>query len=176
MCFLQENVGGTIYFYPTANHTTAANNNAVVNNVVDPVSAHHAPPSVVAPIPAVPPPLLYTGHHVYPGPASNLIALQPKTHLESAFFLPDEMRSEILARNEISNLMLDPADVAQHALPPEVDNYHSLYPLEPVQALHGKITILSSTYKATHSTTGIKYCLRRLHGKWKELIYLTYTN
>ncbi|XP_011183703.1 PAN2-PAN3 deadenylation complex subunit PAN3 isoform X2 [Zeugodacus cucurbitae] len=160
----QENVGGTIYFYPTANHTTAANSNAVVNNVVDPVSAHHAAPSVVAPIPAVQPPLLYTGHHVYPGPASNLIALQPKTHLESAFFLPDEMRSEILARNEISNLMLDPADVAQHALPPEVDNYHSLYPLEPVQALHGKITILSSTYKATHSTTGIKYCLRRLHG------------
>ncbi|XP_039966868.1 PAN2-PAN3 deadenylation complex subunit PAN3 isoform X1 [Bactrocera neohumeralis] len=160
----QENVGGTIYFYPTANHTTAANNSAVVNNVVDPVSAHHAPPSVVAPIPAVQPPLLYTGHHVYPGPASNLIALQPKTHLESAFFLPDEMRSEILARNEISNLMLDPADVAQNALPPEVDNYHSLYPLEPVQALHGKITILSSTYKATHSTTGIKYCLRRLHG------------
>ncbi|XP_011210879.1 PAN2-PAN3 deadenylation complex subunit PAN3 isoform X1 [Bactrocera dorsalis] len=159
----QENVGGTIYFYPTANHTTAANNSAVVNNV-DPVSAHHAPPSVVAPIPAVQPPLLYTGHHVYPGPASNLIALQPKTHLESAFFLPDEMRSEILARNEISNLMLDPADVAQNALPPEVDNYHSLYPLEPVQALHGKITILSSTYKATHSTTGIKYCLRRLHG------------
>lgn len=160
----QENVGGTIYFYPTANHTTAANSNTVVNNVVDPVSAHHAAPSVVAPIPAVQPPLLYTGHHVYPGPASNLIALQPKTHLESAFFLPDEMRSEILARNEISNLMLDPADVAQHALPPEVDNYHSLYPLEPVQALHGKITILSSTYKATHSTTGIKYCLRRLHG------------
>nr|XP_014090375.2 PAN2-PAN3 deadenylation complex subunit PAN3 isoform X1 [Bactrocera oleae]XP_014090377.2 PAN2-PAN3 deadenylation complex subunit PAN3 isoform X1 [Bactrocera oleae]XP_036219816.1 PAN2-PAN3 deadenylation complex subunit PAN3 isoform X1 [Bactrocera oleae]XP_036219817.1 PAN2-PAN3 deadenylation complex subunit PAN3 isoform X1 [Bactrocera oleae] len=160
----QENVGGTIYFYPTANHTTAANNNAVVNNVVDPVSAHHAPPSVVAPIPAVQPPLLYSGHHVYPGPASNIIALQPKTHLESAFFLPDEMRSEILARNEISNLMLDPADVTQNALPPEVDNYHSLYPLEPVQALHGKITILSSTYKATHSTTGIKYCLRRLHG------------
>lgn len=159
----QENVGGTIYFYPTANHTNAANSSAVVNNV-DPVSAHHAAPSVVAPIPPVQPPLLYTGHHVYPGPASNLIALQPKTHLESAFFLPDEIRSEILARNEISNLMLDPVDVTQHALPPEVDNYHSLYPLEPVQALHGKLTILSSTYKGTHSTTGIKYCLRRLHG------------
>ncbi|XP_036338330.1 PAN2-PAN3 deadenylation complex subunit PAN3 isoform X3 [Rhagoletis pomonella] len=160
----QENVGGTIYFYPTANHTAAANNSAVVSNVADPVSAHRAAPSAVAPIPPVQPPLLYTGHHVYPGPASNLIALQPKTHLESAFFLPDEIRSEILARNEISNLMLDPAEATQHALPPEVDNYHSLYPLEPVQALHGKLTILASTYKATHSTTGIKYCLRRLHG------------
>ncbi|XP_067646896.1 PAN2-PAN3 deadenylation complex subunit PAN3 isoform X2 [Eurosta solidaginis] len=161
----QENVGGTIYFYPTANHTNASNTNVVVSSgVVDPVSAHHAAPSVVAPIPSAQPPMLYTGHHVYPGPASNLIALQPKTHLESAFFLPDEIRSEILTRNEISNLMLDPTEATQHALPPEVDNYHTLYPLEPVQALHGKLTILSSTYKATHNTTGIKYCLRRLHG------------
>lgn len=93
--------------------------------------------------------------------------MQPKTQLESAFFMPDEMRSEVLSRNVISNLMIDASEAAQHALPLEVDNYHTLYPLEalPVQPLHAKLTLPSSTYKATHSTTGIKYCLRRLHGE-----------
>lgn len=118
------------------------------------------------PITPVQPSLMYTGH-VYPGPASNVITMQPKTQLESAFFLPDEMRAEVLQRNVISNLMLDASEAAQHALPMEVDNYHALYPLEalPVQPLHAKLTLPSSTYKATHSTTGIKYCLRRLHGE-----------
>ncbi|XP_046807117.1 PAN2-PAN3 deadenylation complex subunit PAN3 isoform X2 [Lucilia cuprina] len=168
----QENVGGTIYFYPTANHTTSQNSNTVgvPSGVVDPTSAHHAGPTgvgvgVMAPITPVQPSLMYTGH-VYPGPASNVITMQPKTQLESAFFLPDEMRAEILSRNVISNLMLDASEAAQHALPMEIDNYHTLYPLEalPVQPLHAKLTLPSSTYKATHSTTGIKYCLRRLHG------------
>ncbi|KAM7356365.1 poly(A) specific ribonuclease subunit PAN3 isoform 3-T9 [Cochliomyia hominivorax] len=171
----QENVGGTIYFYPTANHTTSQNTSAVgvPSGVVDPTSAHHAGPTGVgvgvgvglAPITPVQPSLIYTGH-VYPGPASNVITMQPKTQLESAFFLPDEMRADILSRNVISNLMLDASEAAQHALPMEVDNYHTLYPLEalPVQPLHAKLTLPTSAYKATHSTTGIKYCLRRLHG------------
>ncbi|XP_065359012.1 PAN2-PAN3 deadenylation complex subunit PAN3 isoform X3 [Calliphora vicina] len=167
----QENVGGTIYFYPTANHTTSQNSNTVgvPSGVVDPTSAHHGGPPVVGvgmpPLTPVQPSLMYTGH-VYPGPASNVITMQPKTQLESAFFLPDEMRAEILSRNVISNLMLDASEAAQHALPMEIDNYHTLYPLEalPVQPLHAKLTLPSSTYKATHSSTGIKYCLRRLHG------------
>ncbi|XP_037940284.1 PAN2-PAN3 deadenylation complex subunit PAN3 [Teleopsis dalmanni] len=158
----QENVGGTIYFYPTANHTAAQNSNSVVNNV-DPAANHHATPSVVAPITPVQSSLLYAGH-IYPGPASNVISLQPKSQLESAFFMPEEMRSEVLARNEISNLLLDPNETAQNSIPIEMENFHSLYPLESVQPLHGKLTMLSTTYKATNSNTGVKYCLRRLHG------------
>ncbi|XP_075163488.1 poly(A) specific ribonuclease subunit PAN3 isoform X4 [Haematobia irritans] len=165
----QENVGGTVYFYPTANHTTAQNSNAIVgigaSGVVDAVSSHHSGQTAGASLTPVQPSLLYTGH-VYPGPASNVITMQPKTQLESAFFVPDEMRSELLSRNMISNLLMDASEAAQHALPMEIDNYHSLYPLEalPVQPLHAKLTLPSSTYKATNSTTGIKYCLRRLHG------------
>lgn len=170
-------MGGTIYFYPTANHTTASNVNSVVvpTGVVDAstVAQHTASGNVAVPtpsgIPSITPvqqPILYPGH-IYPGPASNVITMHPKTQLESAFFIADEMRSEILARNTISNLILDTAEIAQHALPMEVDNYHSLYPLEtlPVLPLHAKLTLPSSTYKATHSATGVKYCLRRLHGK-----------
>ncbi|BFF97990.1 PAN2-PAN3 deadenylation complex subunit PAN3 [Drosophila madeirensis] len=164
----QENVGGTIYFYPTAN---AQGNQPVVNSVVVDAThpahpAHHGVSSVptMSSVGGVSSTLMYTGH-VYPGPASNVITMQPKTQLESAFFIPDEMRSDILARNEISNLIMDAAEAAQHALPHEVDNYHALYPLEPpAQPLHAKLTLPASTYRATHNTTGYKYCLRRLHG------------
>lgn len=174
VCLLQENVGGTIYFYPTAN---AQNNQPVGNSVVGVDNAHPAHPAhhgvvnAVAPLSAVPSQLMYAGH-VYPGPASNVIAMQPKTQLESAFFMPDEMRTDILARNEISNLIMDATEAAQHALPLEVDNYHALYPLEPpAQAMHTKLTLPASTYRATHNSTGFKYCLRRLHGEGEIEIY-----
>lgn len=160
-------MGGTIYFYPTPNHANATNANVAVNSVVDPNAVTHHHSLATPAIPSITPvqsALLYTGHHVYPGPASNVIAMQPKTQLETAFFMPDEMRAEVLARNEISNLMLDPAEAQQQSLPLEVDNYHALYPLEPIQPIHTKMTMPSSSYKATHSSTGIKYCLRRLHG------------
>lgn len=49
-------------------------------------------------------------------------------------------------------------------IPNAIDNYHSLYLLETL-AIHQKLPLPSSTYKATHVSTGIKYCLRRLHGK-----------
>lgn len=42
---------------------------------------------------------------MYPGPASCILNMQPKTQLSSAFFIPDELRNEILQRNEIANLM-----------------------------------------------------------------------
>lgn len=131
------------------------------SGVVDPIAAHRTGP----PIAPIQQPMMYTGH-VYPGPASNVLTMQPKTHLESAFFLPVEMRAELLSRNMISNLIADPSEAAQHALPMELDNYHSLYPLEamPVQPIHAKMTLPTSTYKATHCTSGVKFCLRRLHG------------
>lgn len=119
---------------------------------------------------------------MYPGPASNVLGIQPRTQLSSAFFIPDEMRNDILSRNEISNLVdtnpnsgefINPFAIIRerklnrnncyiHTDLEEIDNYHSLYPLETPPS-HSKL-ILTSTYKATHNSTGIKYCLRRLHG------------
>lgn len=143
--------------------------------------------------------------HVYPGPASNVVNMQPRTQLSSAIFIPDEMRNDILARNEIANIVdsianpgkmhsnqyvmnvwwisippktntpalddyvcwnrttLTNDDILISDIPSEIDNYHSLYLLETL-AIHQKLPLPSSTYKATHVSTGIKYCLRRLHG------------
>lgn len=51
-------------------------------------------------------------------------------------------------------------------LPVEVDNYHELLPLEALPSVpkHQSIPFLTSTYKATHTKTGQKFCLRRIHG------------
>lgn len=87
--------------------------------------------------------------------------MQPRTQLSSAIFIPDEMRNSILERNEIAN-MVDPSPNPD--IPAEIDNYHTLYPLE-AQPIHQKHPLPSSTYRATHNTTGIKYCLRRLNGE-----------
>lgn len=143
----QENVGGTTYFYPTtANHTTNQTNNSITSEAL------HSTPSNIN----------YTPHtvHVYPGPASNVVNMQPRTQLSSAIFIPEEMRNGILERNEIAN-MIDPNPNPD--IPSEIDSHHSLYALEP-QPIHQKLPLPSSTYKATHNTTGVKYCLRRLHG------------
>lgn len=170
----QENVGGTIYFYMTANHTSGQTSCPVANT--ETVLNHHSNVNVV-PGAAVtntstPTSMLYGGvggHHVYPGPASNVISMQPQSQLSSAFFMPDKMRMEIQDRNEIANLILEPHDNTNNLVGLEVGNYHSLYPLEP-QSIHPKLPCPSTTYKATNSTTGIKYCLRRLHGEFFSFI------
>lgn len=102
---------------------------------------------------------------MYTGPPSCILNMQPKTQLASAFFIADELRTDIQARIEIANIM----DVSgANGLPEEIENnYHSLYPLETAPALPSLTT--SSTYRAINSNTGAKYCVRRLHGEFSGL-------
>lgn len=72
--------------------------------------------------------------------------------------MPEELKNNLLLKNEMSNNI----EHDSSNLPLEVDNYHSLSLLEASSNLPVPST---TTYKATHSSTGIKYCLRRLHGK-----------
>lgn len=85
--------------------------------------------------------------------------MQTKAQLSMAYFLQDELRNDILSRNEIVNSI----ETECQDLPLEVENYHSLCLLESLP-VHPKLPVQSSTYKATHNLTGVKYCLRRLHG------------
>lgn len=96
MLFPKENVGGTTYFYPTtANHSGNQTSSSIVTD--SPMSlSHHSSSQNISYSPSV---------HVYPGPASNVVNMQPRTQLSSAIFIPDEMRNDILSRNEISNLI-----------------------------------------------------------------------
>lgn len=145
----QENVGGTTYFYPTAANHQLPSSSTV--NTTDNSFVHIASSQIN---------LSYTHPgHIYPGPASHVINMQSKVQVSAAFFMQDELRNDILARNEIVNSI----DSDCPDIPLEVENYHSLCLLESLP-LHPKLPLPSSTYKATHSVTGVKYCLRRLHG------------
>ena len=84
--------------------------------------------------------------------------IQPKPFVASTFFMSEDLRNSLLLKNEIANSI----DQNSSNLPLEVDNYHSLAPLEASSNLPVPST---STYKAIHTSTGIKYCLRRLHGE-----------
>lgn len=135
--FSQENVGGTTYFY----------------------SQEQAPPASYSEEPLLPLsyPITPLAGHAYTPPA-HLANIKPKSYHSSSFFMPDELRNNLLLKNEMSNNIEHDAS----NLPLEVDNYHSLSLLEASSNLP---VPSSTTYKATHSSTGIKYCLRRLHGK-----------
>ncbi|EAA11807.3 AGAP005680-PA [Anopheles gambiae str. PEST] len=172
----QENVGGTTYFYPTAANHQLSSSSTV--NTTDNSFVHIASSQINITLICTHSPLLsfLAAGHVYPGPASHVINMQSKAQVSAAFFMQDELRNDILARNELINsIESDGQDI-----PLEVENYHSLCLLESVQ-LHTKLAP-SSTYRATHAVTGVKYCLRRLHGfrlqstkcvqvvdKWKKL-------
>lgn len=92
--------------------------------------------------------------HIYSTP-SHVANMRPKSYL-STFFMPDDLRKDYLMKNEISNTI----EHDSSNLPLEVDNYHNLSLLEAPSNLPS-----TTTYKATHNATGIKYCLKRLHGK-----------
>lgn len=83
---------------------------------------------------------------------------QPKPFVSSTFFMSEDLRNSLLLKNEIANGI----DQTSSNLPLEVDNYHSLTPLE----VSSNLPVPSSTYRAIHTSSGIKYCLRRLHGNF----------
>lgn len=58
-------------------------------------------------------------------------------------------------------------------LPHEVDNYHELVPLEPLPTHKAQLLgYPTSTYKATNIKTGVRYCLRRVHGAIYHIFYI----
>lgn len=120
---------------------------------------------------------------MYTGPPSHLINVQPRSLLCNAFFMHEDLRLEVQQRNAIANSIEPPLSAAGGGahldVPVELDNYHSLVPLEPAVP---KMPAQATMYRATHSTTGVKYCLRRIHGfrlqstkcmalidKWKQM-------
>lgn len=100
--------------------------------------------------------------HMYPGPAAHVLDAQPKSQLFNAFFMGEELRGDVQARNAIANGMEAAPEFLE--LPHEVDNYHGLTPIEEMP-VSMKMPVVATMYKATHSGTGVKYCLRRIQVK-----------
>ncbi|CAG9799996.1 unnamed protein product [Chironomus riparius] len=135
----QENVGGTTYFYPQEQPTSYQNEETLP-----------LPYSMTS---------MTDGYMYTPSPISSTttnshVQQTTKSFLSTTYFMSEDLRNSLLLKNEIANSVEDSSN-----LPIEVDNYHSLSLLEA----SSNLPVPSSTYKAIHSSTGIKYCLRRLH-------------
>ncbi|PNF35617.1 PAB-dependent poly(A)-specific ribonuclease subunit PAN3 [Cryptotermes secundus] len=153
----QENVGGTTYFYPTTVAVAAA------ASAGDAAGLNSSGLSTGSP---VVPSIVLPSFHMYPGTPTHLATIKGKPPSSGGFYVANEIRMEALHRNALVLVQPDPEQFPD--LPSEIDNYHELCPLKPVPSnpMH-KSQLLGypmSTYKATNTKTGVRYCLRRVHG------------
>ncbi|KAI0830183.1 kinase-like domain-containing protein [Trametes gibbosa] len=89
----------------------------------------------------------------------HLYTLPRPEALSHRYFISDEIREELQRRSET----IRAAPPNNMGLPEELQGYHSLLPLEPVGAERRKFGNWYSTmYRATSSSDGITYVLRRV--------------
>ncbi|XP_052226138.1 PAN2-PAN3 deadenylation complex subunit Pan3-like isoform X2 [Dreissena polymorpha] len=132
---IQENVGGTTYFYNAEDFTPQREGIQLPNFTM------------------------------YQGPPPHVSHMKVKSNMPG-FFMPDELKMEVLNRSAITMAQID---LAQNIdIPPEVDTYRNLFPLEatPDNPHHKSKTFGYPTtcYKALNTKDGQTYCLRRIHG------------
>lgn len=151
---LQESVGGTTYFYPAPHGGgTGVGGGGGGGSTVDGTSdSMNAGADHLYQMPV----------HMYPGPAAHVLDPQPKSQLFNAFFMGEELRVDLQTRNSIANGMDAVPEYLE--LPHELENYHALTPIEAMPA-NLKMPVVATMYRATHSGTGVKYCLRRIQVK-----------
>ncbi|GAB1604639.1 PAN2-PAN3 deadenylation complex subunit pan3 isoform X1, partial [Argonauta hians] len=141
---IQENVGGTTYFYSPEDFAPQYQN----------VQQQQQQQQIVPP-----------NYSFYPGMPSHIAHMKVKANMPQ-FFLPEEFKLEMLNRHACSLLQIDPA---QHPdIPSEVDSYHQLYPLEapPANPLQksSMFSYPTTCYKAVNTKDCLTYCLKRIHG------------
>ncbi|PIK48258.1 putative PAB-dependent poly(A)-specific ribonuclease subunit PAN3-like [Apostichopus japonicus] len=151
-----ENIGGTTYF--------------ITDDQLVP-GAHPAQDEV------------FPNYHVYPSVPPSVAYAKSKSDFPS-FFASDDIKLDLIQRHLQALAHIDASKYPD--LPSEVDNYTSLYPLEPaVKNPMDKTSTFgftSACYKAVNKKDGKLYCLRRIHGfkvsntqwmvlvdKWKKL-------
>ncbi|XP_067889650.1 PAN2-PAN3 deadenylation complex subunit PAN3 isoform X2 [Heterodontus francisci] len=110
------------------------------------------------------PGMVFPTYHIYPSSTPHVAYMQPKANAPS-FFMSDELRQELIHKHLITMAQIDQTE--NPGFPTEVDNYHSLFPLEPPPANRLQKTsnfgFLTSCYKAINSKDDLPYCLRRIH-------------
>lgn len=162
----EENVGGTTYYYtpdenvkPTVQEPNIGNHCQIAEKMSRASLLNRRIQS--------PNQLVSTSQNqlysVYSGPSSFL---QSCSGQQRSFFMNEDIRADLLQRNSVALSISDPAVFPD--LPTEVDHYHELVPLETHtlnQAVKSNTYgLITSTYKASNSRTGMRYCLKRIHG------------
>ncbi|XP_065930446.1 PAN2-PAN3 deadenylation complex subunit Pan3 isoform X2 [Magallana gigas] len=132
---IQENVGGTTYFYSP-----------------DDFNPQHEATQL-------------PNFSMFPSLPPHIAHLTVKKNMPQ-FFMPDELKMDILNRHALTMAQLDTTQTTD--IPAEVDNYHNLFPLEPPLAnpmqKSNTFGYPTTCYKAVNTKDGLTYCLRRVHG------------
>ncbi|KAK3100528.1 hypothetical protein FSP39_021365 [Pinctada imbricata] len=132
---IQENVGGTTYFYSPEDFSLQ----------------HDA--------------LQLPNFSMFPSLPPHIAHLTVKKNMPQ-FFMPDELKLDILNRHAMTMAQIDTTHNPD--IPTEVDNYHNLFPLEPPLAnpmqKSARFGYPTTCYKAVNTKDGLTYCLRRIHG------------
>lgn len=98
-------------------------------------------------------------HHLYAPVGPHRDDLMPYHRMAHDFFLPDKLREELQKKSEAA------LQVMPNSQLPQMENYHSLVPLDTTHRKNANIFGYPSwVYKAMSSKTGNLYCLRRLEG------------
>ncbi|RCI16210.1 hypothetical protein L249_1872 [Ophiocordyceps polyrhachis-furcata BCC 54312] len=96
-------------------------------------------------------------HHLYYPTGPFRERLLPYQRLTHEFFLPEKKRQDLLKKMEAAQQVMPNSQL------PQLDNYHSLVPLDTTHRKSASIFGYTSwVYKATSSKTGHLHCLRRL--------------
>nr|CAB3264644.1 PAB-dependent poly(A)-specific ribonuclease subunit PAN3-like [Phallusia mammillata] len=103
--------------------------------------------------------------NMFPGSPPHIEYMTLKANAPS-FFMSNDLRQVIMKKHALTMLTVDTEQ--DPSIPAEVDNYHSLFPLEavPENPLQKSNTygFVTSCYKAIKYKDGLPYCLRRIHG------------
>jgi len=107
------------------------------------------------------------GQHGYERGPKNLPNLQTSSNKfdQTSFFMSQQLRMELQKQRSV--LLSEGKDVSLLGLPENIENYHSLYPLEDVKnQISGQrmFGYTSTCYRVVNSKDGLHYCMRRIHG------------
>lgn len=104
-------------------------------------------------------PLQPLQHHLYVSYGPRREGMMPYHRLTRDFFLPEDVRQESQRKMEAALQVLPNSQL------PQLENYHSLVPLDTTYRKNANIFGFPSwVYKAMSSKTGHLCCLRRLEG------------
>ncbi|KAG2456673.1 PAN3 protein, partial [Polypterus senegalus] len=105
------------------------------------------------------------------GQSSASQIIQKETVGGTTYFYTDSTPAPLTGMELINRHLITMAQIDQGenpGVPAEVDNYHSLFPLEPLPPPNrlqktSNFSYVTSCYKAVNSKDDLPYCLRRIH-------------
>uniref|UniRef100_A0A8R1U201 PAN2-PAN3 deadenylation complex subunit PAN3 n=1 Tax=Onchocerca volvulus TaxID=6282 RepID=A0A8R1U201_ONCVO len=168
--YMQENFGGTTYFFtPTTTNSAVADGQSSIPQKDDRVY------------------VTTNGNFIYHGPLPHIGKYKPPRGL--SYFTPPELKMELLQRQLAIQCRAEPSLYPD--IPQNVEYFQNLVPLENVKFVGGHMergiigSHITTVYKAINGRDGMPYCLRRIHNfrvntmkqlsladNWKKLMHV----